>query len=79
MNAFVRNGGRVAIKIEKLKGYITAKEKNLVYSQKPACRKEDTDPEIIILGNRIKRIKIAAITLLFFLQLSYNIMILSTT
>lgn len=49
-------------------------KKKLVYSQKPACRKEDTDPEIIILGNRIKRIKIAAIKLLFFLQLSYNIM-----
>lgn len=69
MNAFVRNGERIAIKIgkNKLKGYITAKKKKLVYSQKPACRKEDTDPEIIILGNRIKRIKIAAIKLLFFL------------
>lgn len=44
--------------------------KSLVYSQKPACRKEDADAEIIILGNRIKRIRIAAIKLLLFFQLS---------
>jgi len=71
MNASVRNGKRVAIKTGKNK---LQQRKKLVYSQQPACRKEDTDPEIIILGNRIKRIKIAAITLLFFLQLSYHIM-----
>lgn len=34
------------------------------------CRKEDTDPEIIIPGNRIKRIKIAGFKLLLSLQLS---------
>lgn len=37
-------------------------------------QKEDTDPEIIILGNRIKKIKIAVIKLLFFFQLSCNTM-----
>lgn len=49
-------------------------KKKSVFSQKLACKKEDTDPEIIILGNRIKKIKIAVIKLLFFFQLSYNIM-----
>lgn len=73
MNAFVRNGERAAIKIGKseLKEYITTKEKSIF--TEAACRKEDTDPGIIILGNRIKRIKIAAIKLLFF-SLSCHVM-----
>lgn len=64
------SGGKQIVRIHYSKG----KKNKSVSSQKPACKKEDTDPEIIILGNRIKKIKIAVIKLLFFFQLSYNIM-----